>query len=222
MSGRATARTDALLDRLSSPRADRCQATTRSGRRCKNRVRPPEVYCHIHTELAALGSGHSQSTLSYDPLQELIDMDGITVEQMALFRVGVIVAVGLSTWLLSMLLMWIGGKWLGLSLASWYIIPIAFLLTCWLATKLVFRVRLRLISMLICILFLSILMDFFNKEGLILNICFVLIPFVLPLYLLYRYSLSGWWGLLFVPVGLIARWVFYHILEDAPEYAEAG
>jgi hypothetical protein len=60
-------------------------------------------------------------------------------------------------------------------------------------------------------------MDFFNKEGLILNICFVLIPFVLPLYLLYRYSLSGWWGLLLFPVGIFAGWVFYHILEQSSE-----
>jgi hypothetical protein len=65
------------------------------------------------------------------------------------------------------------------------------------------------------------LMDFFNKEELILNICFVLILFVLPLYLLYPYSLSGWWALLFIAVGLYGR-AFYHILDDASASSRRG
>lgn len=217
VSARTPIPTDDLFDTFRRQRTHRCRATTRTGRPCKNRVRPPDMYCRIHTELAALEPEYIQDSVRQDPFQQLIDMKGITVEQMALFRVGINVTVGLGTWLLSMFFMWIGASWLGLSLASWYTIPLAFLLTCWLVSKLVFKVQLRWILLLICILSLSILMDFFNKEGLILNICFVLIPFVLPLYLLYQYNLSGWWSLLFLPVGFIAGWVFYHILEDAPE-----
>ena len=61
---------------------------------------------------------------------------------------------------------------------------------------------------------LDVLGDFFNKEGLILNICFVLFPLILPGYVLYAYSLSLWWGVLAFPAGLIAGLIFYAILDS--------
>jgi hypothetical protein len=167
-------------------------------------------------ELNALELGDIQ-TASYDSFKQLLDLGLVTVEQMALFRVGIGVVIGLSTWLLNMLFMWIGAGWFGLPLASWYTAPITFLLTCWLVSKLVFEGRLRTSLLLLLVSLLSILMDFFNKEGLILNICFVLIPFALPLYLLYRYSLSSWWSLLLVPAALFMGRVFYQILDTSPE-----
>jgi hypothetical protein len=205
----ARGRSDDFFDVFPSQLEQRCQAITRTGRRCRNRVRPPGVYCRIHDD--------PRTAFRQDTLQRLLDTNLVIVEQMALFRLGISVAIVLSTWLLNALFMWIGAGWLGLPLAPWYTIPITFLLTCWLADKFVFGGSLKAIWLLLFVSLASILLDFFNKEGLILNICFVLIPFVLPLYLLYRYSLSGWWGLLLFPVGIFAGWVFYHILEQSSE-----
>ncbi len=213
----ASAQTDDLFDVFRSQLANRCQAITRTGRRCKNRVRPPDDYCRIHMELASIGPDDDQTVFSQHTFQYMLNTGLITAEQMAWFRSGLIVAIGLSTWLLNSLLMWIGVGWLDLPLSSWFIAPIAFLLICGLVSQLVPEGNLKVILLLLLVSFLSILMGFLNKEGLILNICSVLIPFVLPLYLLYRYSLSGWWSLLFIPVGIFVGWAFYHILEASSE-----
>lgn len=215
---RASRRTDDLADLFRSSHTNRCRAITRAGRQCKNRVRPPDVYCRIHMELASLEPDEDPTSWGQDMLfKQLLDIGLITMEQLALFRVGISVAIGLSTWLLNTLLMWVGAGWLGLPLASWYTIPLAFLLTSWIVSKFLPASNMSAALLLLLFSLGSILMDFFNKEGLILNICFVLIPFVLPLYLLYRYSLSGWWGLLMIPVGLFVGRVFYYILEESSE-----
>jgi len=219
---RASVRTDDFFDVFGSQLAPRCQARTRTGRQCRNRAQPSAVYCRIHMKLAPLEPDATQIAFSQDTFRQMLDIDSITIVQMALFRVGMNVALGLITWLLNTLFMWIGTGWLGLPLASWYIAPIAFLFTCWLVSKFVFRVSLKAIMLLLFFFNLSMLMDCFNKEGLILNICFVLIPFVLPLYLLYQHSLSGWWALLFIPVGLYGGRAFYHILDDASESSRRG
>ncbi len=215
---RASRRTDDLFNVFRSSLSHQCQATTRMGRQCKNRVRPPGRYCRIHMEMAALRADDTETAFSQDTFYQLLDIDSsITVVQMALFRVGISVVIGLGTWLVHTLIMWIGAGGFDLPLASWYTIPIALILACWLVSLLVFAGSIKAILVLLVVSQLSILMDFFNKDGLILNICFVLIPFVVPLYLLYRYSLSSWWSLLFMPAGLFAGWMFYYILDESSE-----
>ena len=49
----------------------------------------------------------------------------------------------------------------------------------------------------------SLLVDFFHKEGLFLNMCFFLIPVVLPVALLLGFELSLWWGFLLFPSGFV-------------------
>ena len=110
-----------------TPRA-RCQAITRSGRQCKNRARPHTAYCRVH----AGGVGQAASReMAFLPLLALHtymagfkEAEALSHERMARARVGVLMWVGLGTWLLAHLLRpglrmcWVG-RWLaGLSRCS--------------------------------------------------------------------------------------------------------
>ena len=196
-----------------------CQATTRAGRRCKNRALPQTSFCRVHTdwttESEPLDTATLNARLNSYLLKMLIDAGIITLEQLALVRVGIGVIVGLATWLLYALLMWVGTGWLNLPLASWYTAGFAFLLACWLLGRLVVRVGLLASLSLLFIALTSLLFDFFSKDGLILNICFLLIPFGLPAFILYRYELSLWWGCLLFPIGFVLGKFYYNRLEAA-------
>jgi hypothetical protein len=90
---------------------------------------------------------------------------------------------------------------------------LAFGLMCWLVGR-VFAgsgpiIGLRLVGFLIR----SFLLDCIHKEGLILNLCFFFIPVVIPAVVVYQYELSGWWGILFFPLGLLFGRFFYPLLE---------
>lgn len=210
-------RFDALRTHL--PR--QCQATTRAGRQCKNRAQPHAPFCHVHAELTPEHEIPDTSTLNAHLNSQVLDLmlqtGMITLEQMALARVGIGVVIGLGTWLLYTLLMWIGVGWFHLPLASWYTAGFAFVATCWLLGRMVAGIGLLTTMQVVVITLLSLLGDFFNKNGLILNICFVLIPFVLPGYILYRYALSMWWGFLLFPIGFVLGKYFYKLLEETSE-----
>jgi hypothetical protein len=138
----------------------------------------------------------------------------ITQAQLATVRTAILMGIGLSTWLLYALLMWISVGWFGLPLASWYTPGIALLLTCWILGKCFGRIGLWMSLRLLLFLVWSLLVNFFHKEGLILNTCFVLMPVVLPIALLLGFELSLWWGFLLFPSGFAIGKLLYTFLEE--------
>ncbi len=60
---------------------------------------------------------------------------------------------------------------------------------------------------------LSLGMDCLHKEGLIVNFCYVIIPVVIPLWLLSQLGLSWAWVFLCCPVGLILGDFIYTFLD---------
>jgi hypothetical protein len=207
-----------LTDLLRSHRSYRCQATTRAGRQCKNRARPSSSFCRVHADWAP-GSAPldplTQQADLYSYLLELMLQAGlITLAQLALVRTGILLATGLCTWLLYALLMWIGVGWFGLPLASWYMVGIALLLACWLLGKSLARIGLWMSLRLLLFLVWSLLADCTHKEGLILNLCFFLLPVALPTALLLGFALSLWWGFLLFPSGFLIGKLLYAFLED--------
>lgn len=213
----AVARPLELFDTLRTHLPRQCQATTRAGRQCKNRARPHAPFCHVHAdrtpESENLDSKALNAHLASHVLDLMLQAGMITLEQLALVRMGIGVVIGLGTWLLYTLLMWIGVGWFHLPLAPWYTAGFAFVATCWLLGRTVVGIGLLTTLQVLAITLISLLGDFFNKDGLILNICFVLIPLVLPGYILYRYALSMWWGVLLFPIGFVLGKLFYTLLE---------
>jgi len=138
----------------------------------------------------------------------------ITLAQLAMVRTGILLGTGLGTWLLYALIMGVGVRWFHLPLASWYTAGIAFLLTCWILGKSLGRISLWMSLRLLLYLVSSLLVDFFHKEGLILNTCFFLMPLVLPIALLLGFGLSLWWGFLLFPSGFAIGKLLYTFLEE--------
>lgn len=138
----------------------------------------------------------------------------ITLAQLAMVRTGILLGTGLGTWLLYAFIMGVGVRWFHLPLASWYTAGIAFLLTCWILGKSLGRISLWMSLRLLLYLVSSLLVDFFHKEGLILNTCFFLMPLVLPIALLLGFELSLWWGFLLFPSGFAIGKLLYTFLEE--------
>jgi hypothetical protein len=186
-----------ILEMLRMYLPHQCQATTKAGYQCKNKAQPNSPFCWVHAERATGTETIDESALNRQIARKLLDLmvdvGLITREQITLIQVGIWVGVSLSTWLLYHLFMWIGASWLYLPFASWYTPVIAFLLSTWLLGRMLARIDFLTSLQILFTTLLSLLLDFFHKEGLILNICFLLIPVVLPAYLLYRYALSLWW-----------------------------
>jgi hypothetical protein len=207
-----------LTDLLRSHRSYRCQATTRAGRQCKNRAQPSSSFCRVHADWApdsALLDTLTQQADLYSYLLDLMLQAGlITLAQLTLVRTGILLATGIGTWLLYALLMRIGVGWFGLPLASWYTAGIAFLLTCWLLGKSLARIGLWMSLRLLLFLVWSLLIDFTHKEGLVLNLCFFLMPVVLPIALLLGFEFSLWWGFLLFPSGFAIGKLLYTFLEE--------
>jgi hypothetical protein len=138
----------------------------------------------------------------------------ITLAQLAMIRTGILLGTGLGTWLLYAFIMGVGVRWFHLPLASWYTAGIAFLLTCWILGKSLGRIGLWMSIRLLFFLVMSLLIDFFHKEGLILNTCFFLMPVVWPIALLLGFELSLWWGFLLFPSGFAIGKLLYSFLEE--------
>ena len=207
-----------LADLLRSHRSHRCQATTRAGRQCKNRAQPSSPFCRVHADWAP-GSAPLE-TLTHQPdlasyvLDLMLQAGLTTLDQLAMVRTGILLGTGLGTWLLYALLMGVGVGWFHLPLASWYTAGIAFLLTCWILGKSLGRIGLWMSIRLLFFLVMSLLIDFFHKEGLILNTCFFLMPVVWPIALLLGFELSLWWGFLLFPSGFAIGKLLYSFLEE--------
>jgi hypothetical protein len=202
-----------LADLLHSHRSQRCQATTRAGRQCKNRAQPSSSFCRVHADWAPspapLKTLTPQADLASHVLDLMLQAGLVTLVQLAMVRMGILLVTGLCTWLLYTLLTGIGVSWFGLPLASWCMAGIAFLLTCWILGKSLGGIGLWMTLRLLLFLVSSLLVDFFHREGVFLNTCFFLLPVVLPVALLFGFELSLWWGFLLFPSGFIIGKLLY-------------
>jgi hypothetical protein len=66
---------------------------------------------------------------------------------------------------------------------------------------------------MLLLLVTSMVLDCLHKEGLILHLCFVVIPVVLPAVLLSRLALSLGWVFVCFPVGVVLGLLFYTLLD---------
>jgi hypothetical protein len=66
---------------------------------------------------------------------------------------------------------------------------------------------------LMLLLVTSVVLDCLHKEGLILNLCFVVIPVVLPAVVLSHMALSLGWVFVCFPVGIVLGLFFYTFLD---------
>jgi hypothetical protein len=208
-----------LADLFRSHRSQRCQATTRAGRQCKNRAQPSSAFCRVHADWAPGPASLETLTVQADLASQILDLmvqaGLVTLAQLAMVRMGIMLATGLGTWLLYTLLMGIGVSWFGLPLASWYMGGIALLLTCWILGISLGGIGLWMTLRLLLFLVSSLLVDFSHKEGMFLNTCFFLLPVVLPIALLFGFDLSLWWGFLLFPSGFVIGKLLYTRLQES-------
>jgi hypothetical protein len=201
----------------------RCQALTKAGRQCKNRARPPSVFCQVHAERASsqdpLAAFPHTALLAGYVLDQLLEAGVLTLAQFAMLRIGIVVGSGLCTRLLYEFLMGVGKGWQPQLLAAWSIASLAFGLTCWLLGRLMGGGGLVAGLRILLFLLLSLLADCLHTEGLLLHLCFFLLPVGLPAAMLYWYGLSEWWGLLLFPLGVALGTLFYNLAfqQRAPE-----
>src|SRR5215831_19146498 len=194
-----------------------CQATTQAGRRCKNRVQPPSRFCRVH----APWSPQARSRVPYIPQAGLANQileDGlpcglVPLPQLAVYRVTVLMGIGLLTWLLSLLLRWLGACTLSLALPPWVAAGLALVGTCGVVGRLGARLGLVASLQMVLLLVTSVVLDCLHKEGLILHLCFVVIPVVLPAVILSHWGLSFGWVFVCFPVGIVLGLLFYTFLD---------
>jgi hypothetical protein len=85
--------------------------------------------------------------------------------------------------------------------------------TCGLAGRLGARLGLMASLQMVLLLVTSVVLDCLHKEGLILHLCFVVIPVGLPAVVLAHWGLSFGWVLVCFPVGLVLGLLFYTFLD---------
>ena len=194
-----------------------CQATTQAGRRCKNRVQPTSRFCRVHTQW----SPQARSQASYTPqarlanqvLEDRLVRGLVTLPQLAVYRVTVLMGIWLMTWLLSLLLMQLSGDALSLALPPWLVAGLSLVGTCGLVGRLGARMGVMASLHMILLLVTSMVLDCLHKEGLILHLCFVVIPVVLPAVILSHWALSLGWVFVCFPVGVVLGPLFYTLLD---------
>jgi len=119
----------------------------------------------------------------------------VTLPQLAVYRVVVLMGIGLFTWLLALLLMRLSGGALSLALPAWVVAGLALVGTCGLVGRLGARLGRVASLQMVLLLVTSVVLDCLHKEGLILHLCFVVIPVILPAMALAHWALSlGWVG----------------------------
>src|SRR6266849_2106980 len=116
--------------------------------------------------------------------------------------------IGLLTWLLSLLLRRLGGGALSLSLLVWVVAGLALLGTCGLVGRVGARLGLVASVHMVLLFVTSVMLDCLHKEGLILHLCFVVIPVVLS-----HLVLSLGWVFVCFPVGIVLGLLFYTFLD---------
>jgi hypothetical protein len=123
--------------------------------------------------------------------------------------------------------MWIGlGAWLlyhlltagllhgpGWSPAPWVVSGVALGLSCGVLGRLLMGLGVVQSLRFVGFNLLSIALDCLHKEGLILHLCFVVIPVLLPLWGLSQAGLSWAWVFLCFPVGVLAGQLLYSFLD---------
>jgi hypothetical protein len=137
----------------------------------------------------------------------------VTLPQLAVYRVVVLMGLGLLTWLLSLLLMWLGGGALAHALPAWVVVGLSLVGTCGLVGHLGARLGLVASLHLVLLLVISVVLDYLHKEGLMLHLCLVVIPVVIPTVLLARLALSWGWVFICFPVGIVLGLLFYTFLD---------
>jgi hypothetical protein len=128
-------------------------------------------------------------------------------------RVTVLMGLGLLTWLLSLFLMWLAEQTLSLVLPPWVAAGLAWVGTCGVVGRLGARLGLMSSLQMVLLLVTSVVLDCLHKEGLILHLCFVVIPVGLPAVLLAHWGLSFGWVFVGFPVGLVLGLLFYTFLD---------
>ena len=137
----------------------------------------------------------------------------VPLPQLAVYRVTVLMGIGLLTWLLSLLLRWLGESTLSLALPPWVAAGLALVGTCGVVGRLGARLGLGASLQMVLLLVTSVVLDCLHKEGLILHLCFVVIPVVLPAVALAHWGLSFGWVLVCFPVGIVLGLLFYTFLD---------
>jgi hypothetical protein len=194
-----------------------CQATTQAGRRCKNRVPPGFRFCRTHApwspQARSQGPYTPQARLANQVLKGTLTPGLVPLPQLAVYRVTVLMGIGLFTWLLALLLMRLGEGTLSLSLPPWVVAGLALVGTCGLVGRLGARLGLMASLQMVLLLVTSVVLDCLHKEGLILHLCFVVIPVVLPAVILAHWGLSLGWMFVGFPVGIVLGLLFYTFLD---------
>jgi len=195
----------------------RCQAITQRGRRCQNRARPHTRYCGVHADRSGPSSSINSDALSllsrHAYLAAFHDGAVLTHVQMARSRVAILMWIGLGAWLLYHLLtagLLHGPGW---SPAPWIVSGVALGLSCGVLGRLLMGLGVVQSLRFVGFNLLSIALDCLHKEGLILHLCFVVIPVLLPLWGLSQAGLSWAWVFLCFPVGVLAGQLLYSFLD---------
>ena len=195
-----------------------CQATTQAGRRCKNRSQPGARFCRVHAPWSPQARSRVpyilQARLANQVLEDRLTPGLVPLPQLAVYRVTVLTGLGFLTWLLALFLMWLAERTLSLELPPWVAVGLALVDTCGVVGRLGARLGLGASLQMGLLLVTSVVLDCLHKEGLILHLCFVVIPVVvLPAVDLAHWGLSFGWMLVCFPVGLILGLLFYTFLD---------
>ncbi|MBM3224364.1 MAG: hypothetical protein FJZ47_11245 [Candidatus Tectomicrobia bacterium] len=197
-----------------------CQAATRSGRQCKNRVQPARttVTCMPigPPRVMPLEAYTLEEQLAEALHADTLETSEFTLCQLAMARVTVLMGLGGVTWLLLWLLQLLGMR-AAFGLPSWLVAGLVLLGVWALAGHLLAHMRLRTSLSVLWSLVLTLLLDVLHKEGLILTICFVVIPVLVPALLLSYAGLSLAWLFVCFPLGLGLGRLFYGVLELTAE-----
>jgi hypothetical protein len=194
-----------------------CQATTQGGRRCKNRVQLGSEFCWVHApwspQARSRGPYTPQARLANQILEGQLAPGLVPLPQLAVYRVTVLMGLGLCTWLLALFLVWLAESTLSLALPPWVAAGLAWVGTCGLVGRLGARLGLGASLQMVLLLVISVVLDCLHKEGLILHLCFVVIPVVLPAVVLAHWGLSFGWMFVCFPVGIVLGLLFYTFLD---------
>ena len=194
-----------------------CQATTQAGRPCKNRAQPTSGFCWVHAAWSPQARSRAPDTLHVGRASPFLDgmlaSERMALPQLAVSRVTLLMGIGLLTWLLLLLLRQLGGGALSLLLLPWVGAGLVLVGTCGLVGRLGAGLGLVASVHMVLLLVTSVVLDCLHKEGLILNLCFVGIPVVLPAVVLSHMALSLGWVFVCFPVGIVLGLCCYTFLD---------
>jgi hypothetical protein len=146
-------------------------------------------------------------------LDGMLASERMALPQLAVSRVTLLMGIGLLTWLLLLLLRQLGGGALSLLLLPWVGAGLVLVGTCGLVGRLGAGLGLVASVHMVLLLVTSVVLDCLHKEGLILNLCFVGIPMVLPAVVLSHMALSLGWVFVCFPVGIVLGLCCYTFLD---------